>query len=218
MARASPVRTERHGRVCLFRFDADALATDDERHVPAVGNILEIEGDAELPDGNTWYTSCKGAMSRIDTRNPAPFAENTPRPDTGFDGLRVEMNLLFDERERKIGRTGNPLSDTPDKNNMAKGLALLRDWFREDNSIRGKYRHGRIGMRNDYRPEFNVVPDNYGGYKLVHLETDHDLDVPYYIRTTIILQYAGAPGQTEVAGDNKDRLGDYDERQTSAVR
>lgn len=207
MARPDPARTDRHGRVCLWR---STEADDTELTVDADIDLLEIEGDARTPDDRTWYVSCKDVMSRIDTRNPAPFAENTPRPDTGFDGLRIEMSLMFDERARFIGHA---TKDTP-----AKGIGLLRNWFREDNSIRGKFRHGRIGMRNDYRPEFNLKPDNYGGYKLVHLEIDHDLDVPYYIRATIILQYAGAPGLIEVPGDNTVRLGNYNDRQSGAVR
>ena len=216
MARVA-TRTARRGRVCLYRLDTDAQANDDERSVDD-NNRIEMEGDANKPDENTKYVSAKFVMSRIDARNPAPFAENTPRPDTGFDGTRLEINLEFYERERIIGNSGTPPSTDADTNNMAKGIELLRNWFREDNSIRGRFRHGRIGIRNDYRPEFNLIPDNYGGYKLVHFEINHDLTVAYHVPATVILQYAGAPGLTEVAGDNTPRLGNDASRQTGRTR
>ena len=204
MTRLASARAERYGRVCLFRLDSTAEDGDDETRVSDDG-LVEMEGNAEHPDGNTWYKSANFTMTRIDVRNAAPFAENTPRPDTGFDGTRIEMQIEFSERERVIGHA------TKDVPNRAKAIARLRDWFREDNSIRNKYRHGRIGIRNDYRPEFNLIPDNFGGYKLAQFSMPHDLTVAYHIPATIILQYAGAPGQTEI--DSVDRLGNYTEMQ-----
>ena len=205
MARRSTQRSARYGRVCLFRLAGDAMPNDDETWVDD-DNLIEMEGTARHPDGRTWYKSMNTKMTRIDTRNPAPFAENTPRPDTGFDGTRLTLEIEFSERTRVIG-------SATDAANRAAAIARLRDWHREDNSVRGRYRHGRIGIRNDYRPEFNLKPDNYGGYKLASFEMPHDLIVAYHIPATIILQYAGAPGQTERAGDVNDRLGNYTEMQ-----
>ena len=65
-------------------------------------------------------------------------------------------------------------------------------------------------MRNDYRPEYNLTPDNYAGYKIISFEVTNFVDIPYFIKAKLILQYSGAPGLIEKTGDRYPRLGRYD--------
>ena len=210
----------RRGRICLFwctaadateltvghanRIDIDVTPLDTTGLTqPRIDTFL-LEENRPAPDARTFYAGMNPPINRFDTKNPAPFSENTPRPDTGFSGLRIDMDLVFVETERVI-------SASNEKTYRAGAIARLVKWSRSDNSVRGLYKHGRLGMRNDYRPEYNVTPDNYGGYKIISFDPSPFADVPYFTRAKLILQYSGAPGLIEEAGDAEPRLGRYDE-------
>ena len=220
MARRSPASSARHGHVCLFRLSGDAQANDDETDVDDA-SLIEMEGDAEQPDAYTKFVAIKQMTKRFDTTNPAPYEEATARPDTGYHGTMLELTLVFLETERAQiqNQRGETLPDFAGQSNRAGAIARLRDWEREDNSIRGMFRNGRIGFRCDYRPEFNLRPDNNGGYKIISFETFTNMEVPWQTTGYLVIQYSGypglAPGESATA---RERLGNYTARQTSLAR
>ena len=210
----------RRGHVCLFRLAGDAQANDDETWVDN-DSLVEIEGDAEQPDAYTKFVAMKQTTRRFDTTNPAPYEEATARPDTGYHGTMLELTFVFLETARAQIQNlrGETQPDFTGQSNRAGAIARLRDWEREDNSIRGKFRNGRIGFRCDYRPEFNLRPDNQGGYKIISFETFSNLEVPWQTTGHLVIQYSGypglAPGESATA---RERLGNYTARQTSLAR
>ena len=213
----------RFGHVCLFRLDGDAHAGDDETWVDA-GSLVEMEGTASNPDPRTKFISIKQKTMRFDTTDPAPFEEATARPDTGYHGTTIELALVFfeDDRVQDRGSAFRPASgrfrpDFAGRVNLAQGIARLRNWQREDQSVRGSFRNGRFGFRCDYRPEFNLIPNNQGGYKIVSFETFSSLEIPWKTEAFLVLQYSGYPGLApgESSPAVRPRLGNYTARQTS---
>ena len=217
-------RRRRRGKACIYwcsNTGDDELSVGRRNridiqvtHVPAPhGSVFDEIDNRPQPDNRTKYVSMHPAGGRFDSRNPAPFAENTPRPDTGYSGTMIKLNLLFEELERVP-------SAADEWDNRAGGIARIIDWSRRDNSVRGKFKHGRIGFRNDYRPELNTRPDNFGGFKLAHYEFDSESKENYYTRMQVILQYSGAPGNTELdARDVLPRLGNtHTEREQTNER
>lgn len=163
-----------HGNVSLFRMPVNADSTTNENSI--LTDKIEMEGDAEIPDNTCKFKTFKPIMSRFKTSNPAPFSEMIVKPDTGYSGTQYQLNVLFDER------AGRSLA-----------ITKFRDWLAESNTVRGKFRHGRIGVRNNYRPEFDLTPNNGSGYKLVYFELFQDLAVNYLIPGLAILEHGGEP-------------------------
>ena len=216
------IPNKRRGKICLFW----CSATGDDETTVGVENRLDIEvapvntatyphfaepKNRPSPDNRTKFVECNPPTNRFDTRNPNPFSENTIRPDTGYSGTMVQLDLLFDETDRVI-------SSATEKDYRAKGIALLLNWSRSDNTVRSRFKNGRIGMRNDYRPEYSLKPDNFGGYKVLSFDPVTRTPHPYYTRARLILQYSGAPGLTEDdAADAVPRLGNHDDVREDVV-
>lgn len=215
MARPAVARA-RHGHVALWR---SSVARDDETVVDAVDSLLEMEGDAKVPDARTKFISIKQVTHRYDTTNPAPYEEATHRPDTGYHGTTLEIALLFLEDDRTqdqgVGKVPRIEPDFTGQDNRAAGIARLRDWQRQDQSIRGRFRDGRMGFRCDYRPEFNLKPDNNGGYKIISFETFTSLETPYWTTGYLTIQYSGYPGAAPDDPAHNGLGNSYTERQTS---
>ena len=114
-------------------------------------------------------------MSRTQTDNAAPIQEESRKPDTGFQGLRITIYAFFDESDGYY----------------AKAIAKLRDWMADDNFIRQHYPNGRIGFRNDFQPEFNVEPDATGGLKLIRVASNHDNEHFTFRTVEIVLEQSG---------------------------
>ena len=138
---------------------------------------IEIEGTADTPDGRTKIAMMQVMDGRFRTDNPVPFGEQTTKPDTGFSGARITFDLIFDESS----------------GNAAGAIATLRRWFRERNTSRGVYAHGRIGLRNDYRPEYNLVPSLLEGYKLLNFELTQEMIRNPFPTGRLMLEYSGVP-------------------------
>ena len=162
-----------HGKFVIFRMPDDPTKISETD----IDDKIEVEGDAEIPDDKTKLVMFKPVMSRFKTSNPAPFSETNTKPDTGFEGTKYEVHLLVVEED----------------GTASGSIERLRDWFRETNKLRGKYKHGRFGIRNDYRPELNLTPNNEAGYKLVHVEIDQDLNINSLISIFLILEFSGDP-------------------------
>ena len=159
-----------HGKLSIFRM-TDTTDTEDN----ITDDKVEFDDDAAVPDNRSGLVSFTPVLSRTSTDNPAPFQEIARKPDTGFAGNRYSLNVFFDESD----------------GNRALAIAKLRDFETQQNFIKGKFREGRIGLRNDYRPEFNVIPDNTAGYKLISFELTQELLHHTIIYGTIILEFSG---------------------------
>lgn len=160
------------GKFVIFR------VTDENDDEDNVTDKIEFDGDASVPDGKGGLISFNPVMSRTPTENPAPFQQVSRKPDTGFGGNRYTINVVFDESD----------------GNRAGGIAKLRDWLAEDNAS-SVFREGRFGIRNDYRPEFNLTPRNDAGYKLIHFDTSQELVYRTITHAVIILEFSGSAGR-----------------------
>lgn len=158
-----------HGKFSIYRM-TEIADTEDT----ILTDKIEFDGDAMVPDGRTGIVSFRPIISRTQTQNPAPFLEIARKPDTGFEGVRYAITVLFDE---SAGRAG--------------AIAKLSEWLQSPNSIRGKFKEGRFGIRNDYRPEFNLLPDNNQGYKIVNFDLTQDLTIQSLFKGVIILELSG---------------------------
>ncbi len=139
----------------------------------------DLRPAAQHPDARSGVVSTTISMMRTQTDNAAPFQEESRHPDTGFSGVRYTIHVVFDERD----------------NNYAKSIERLVKWQGEDQFIKGRYANGRIGIRNDFQPEFNLVPDNTSGYKIASVTSTHDGEY-HQIRTAeIILIQSGESEQ-----------------------
>ena len=161
------------GKLAIFRM---TNTTDTESNISA--DKVEFDEGAMIPDSRSGIVSFSPVMSRTPTENPAPFQEIARKPDTGFGGNRYTIQVFFDEE------FGN-----------SSAIAKIRDWHSEENAIKGKFKEGRFGIRNDYRPEYNLTPNNDAGYKLIHFETSQELLHRTMVRGTIILEFSGDPLQ-----------------------
>ena len=161
-----------HGKLVIFRMSD---TTDTEDNITA--DKVEFDDDAVIPDGRSGVVSFNPIISRTSTENPAPFEEFARKPDTGFAGNRYTLNVFFDESD----------------GNRAEAIEKIKEWITQENSEKGKFKEGRFGIRNDYRPEFNLTPDNTKGYKILTFDINQDLLHHTIVRATIVLELSGVP-------------------------
>ena len=159
-----------HGELAIFRM---SLPTDTES---SLTDKIEFDTDAIVPDSRSKTVSIGGDDNRTDTKNPAPFLNMARVPDTGFDGNMYTLNLYFDERA-----------------GLAEGIKRIVQWQSRDNALPTIFKNGRFGIRNNYRPEHDLVPDNTAGYKLHKFNTFTDLRVSRVTFGTLILKFSGNP-------------------------
>ena len=158
------------GDISLFRMPADATSSTTETNIT---DKVEFGGNAGTPDGRAACDTFRIMSGRAQTKLDVPYTDDVRKPDTGFTGDTYILYVQFDER---LG--------------IAGGIDRLRSWIREPNFIRGKFRHGRIGVRNNFRPEFNLTPNNDRGYKIVNMTLDQEVQYPF-TRYEIVLELAG---------------------------
>ena len=161
-----------HGRFVIFRM-SDTADTEDS----ITTDKVEFDGDAQVPDGRSGLVSFNPILSRTTTENPAPFEQFARKPDTGFAGTRYTCQVFFDESD----------------GSSAEAIEKIAEWMRQDNAIKGKFKNGRFGVRNDYRPEFDLLPDNTKGYKFVSFDINQELLHHTLVRGTIVLELSGVP-------------------------
>ena len=140
-----------------------------------ISDKIEFNGDAEIPDSRSGTLSTEINVRRRRPKLDNAFEENVIKQDGGFEGSTYTINAIFDES------TGTALA-----------LARLRNWLGRSNVVRGHFKHGRIGIRNNYRPEFNLIPNNDAGFKL----QDVRLKLPSNearVDATIVLEFSGTP-------------------------
>lgn len=158
-----------HGEVCIFRMtnytDTEASITTDK---------IEFDGDAEVPDGLAKIQRFNFSSGKTETQNDAPYQERTRKPDTGWAGAEYMFYAYFDQR-------------------AGKSLALkkLIQWTSEEGTLDGRFRDGRIGLRNNYLDELDLVPTREAGYKVSLVQGDIDLSVHQVLLVPIKLTFSG---------------------------
>lgn len=185
----------KHGEFCMFWMPSKERSAGvpwTEAYINDAYKI-EAEGDAQAPDAYTGFSSVHPVMSRFRTANAAPYSEESKKPDTGFSGLRLEIRLLL--RETTLRTEGN--EKVAIKSRVVKRLGR---WFSEPNHLRGAFREGRIGIRIDTRPEYNLVPTIDSGYKLTHFEVMHELKFDPTPTIFLILEHSGKPTALNIEG------------------
>ena len=157
-----------HGEVCIFAMEN---YTDTEEMIT---NKIEFDGDAEVPDGRSGIMTMSPGIGRTNTKNPTPFQERSRRPDTGFDGTKHVFNIFLDESTGK-----------------AAARTKLVQLASQDNTLDGRFRGGRLGLRNNYWDDFDLVPTRESGYKLSIVNGFKDLNTPDFMTATIELEFVG---------------------------
>ena len=161
------------GEFALFRMPETGTHTEDT----ITTDKIECDGDAEVPDSRCGLISIRPVLDRFKSTQAAPFVDEVTRQDTGFSGIMYEITLFFNEED----------------GDAAGAIAKLVEWFSERNTVRGKYQHGRIGIRNNYRPEYNLVPNADAGFKVVRFDYFQELKIQYHSRGTVYLEFSGDP-------------------------
>ncbi len=141
-----------------------------------VTDKVEFEGNAITPDNRSGVVSFVPALGRHKPENPLPHANRADKPDTGFSGDLYTFEVVFDE-----------------ESGTAQAIAKFRDWLAEDQTVDGIYDEGSIGVRNNYRPEFDLVPNNDAGYKVVNFTIHQNLTLQNFVYATIVLEFSGDP-------------------------
>jgi len=139
--------------------------------IPARRKTGESETDAAYRISRNRLMRYEVMMSRTPTENPAPYAEEVRKPDTGFQGTRYVFNALF-----------MPGSDA---------VATLVKWYRESSDVPGVFTDGRFGFKlTGHGTEFNIHPERYRGLKLASVHFIHQIEFGKQ-HATIILEQSG---------------------------
>ena len=131
-------------------------------------------GDASTtPDSRTAITGFHVFTSRSRTDNGAPDINIARRPDTGFRGTMITLDIFFKSPD---GRPGS--------------IAILNRWLTEDNHS-DLFRHGLFGLRFDKYPQFNLNPTPQAGFKFSDFRLDWDADRSPTATGQIVLELSG---------------------------
>lgn len=168
------------GRVALYRIPEedhpDPLASWNEATIDERDKV-NIDAPSNSWDPTVGLITHKYVMSRWNTSNAAPYSEESKKPDVGFSGIRMELKLLFNEMDVE----------------RSKAVNTLGRWFIEANTVPGKFREGRIGVRNNYRSEFNLLPIYSSGWKVAHFEIFTEMLYHNLPTGFLILIHSGVP-------------------------
>lgn len=175
----------------LFRVDKahtteKSIRADNDYHqlnsidFDFVDSDPRVPSDIPAPDRNTKLIGFNPMVGRFRSRNPAPFSDATVKQDVGFEGIRFNLTILFDEQGLR------------DKV-YAGGKYTLRRWSMERATIRELYPHGTIGMRNDWSPEFNITPSATAGLKVTSYQYTQEIGMPYLVQGEVAIEFSGDP-------------------------
>ena len=160
-----------NGEISFFR-----MTNIGQTEATILTDKIEFNEGGIVPDGSSNVINFRPVIRRRNPENPLPHANETDKQDTGYAGNTYTFALYFDE-----------------DNDTALGIAKIRDWIIQDQTIDKKFDYGRIGIRNNYRPEFNLTPDDTSGYKIIHFEINQDLGVSTRILGLIVFEHSGDP-------------------------
>ena len=180
-----------HAPFTLYRVDADHTTEEEVRgnniltETYGANNLIDFDHPGvgiAWPDKNTKLISFQPMVGRFRSRNPAPFSDATVKQDVGFEGVRFNLTILFNEQGLSDGE-------------HAKGKDTLLRWSIERSTIIEKYPHGTIGMHNDWSPEFNIQPSADAGLKITSYQYLQEIGMPYLTRGEITLEFSGDPNK-----------------------
>ena len=165
-------------KITLYRLDE---SNTRPRLISALRNdqIVTLNADnlADLPDAKTGVETIGPSIKKHNPENPIPHGERADKPDTGFAGIRYPLNLVFHE----------------DDGIIAKGIDILKTWAYEDSTIDGMFNEGTIGISNEFRPEYDLVPTATSGYQIKTFDVHMDMKFNTTTRATLILEFSGDP-------------------------
>ena len=139
------------------------------------GDRVEFDGTAATPDAYSHISNYKVIMSLVTQENPNPNTNNpNSLQDTGLAVVEYEITGFFDAKT----------DSTP------AAIAQFRDWLREPKTTT-LLPFGQFGIRNDRRPEYDLVPSADEGLILEHFECDEDYEFIGQVPFNIKLRYNG---------------------------
>ena len=151
------------GTICIY------IGTNES------GDRVEFDGDAAIPDAYSHISNYKVIMSLVTQENPNPNTNNpNSLQDTGLAVVEYEITGFFDAKT----------DSTPN------AIAQFRDWLREPKTT-ASLPFGQFGIRNDRRPEYDLVPSADEGLILEHFECDEDYEFIGQVPFNIKLRYNG---------------------------
>ena len=159
------------GEACIFW----CSNTGDTENTLANSEKVEFGIGAVAPDGKTGIIQITNMINKHQPQDDEPYASSTRKKDTGFNGAEIMLEIFFDE----------------DAIGTAQAIARLRKWIAESNSVPIKFPHNRIGIRNDYRPEWNLTPSATAGYKITAFKTTTNLEHQNQTIGSLTLTFSG---------------------------
>lgn len=164
-----------NGNICLFRLTSGGGTTET-----AVTDKIEFDtsatnGASTQPDARSHVDTFNVILTLVTQENPVPDT-NDPSglQDTGLATVQYELTGFFDGK----GGTAGAVED-------------FRDWLTNPKTDTA-YPFGRFGIRNDQRPEYDVVPTSARGLLLEHFETTDVYEFTGKTGFTVRLRYNGA--------------------------
>ena len=115
--------------------------------------------------------------------NKVPFFERTEKQDAGFAGTGITLYLRF--YEGAVDSMGNRAQNA--------GFQRLLSWARQKNTVPGVFRRGRVGLRMDIRPEYDIVPTVDRGYLIADVAVEYEFRYKNIVDVTARLLNAGDP-------------------------
>ena len=164
--------------VRIFRMKDDETVDLMDDDLIEISTYLDGE---KLPTGRfTSLASYQIEDTRTQTMNPLPFEDEARKPDTGFSGTRYTLELIF--------------QDLQTTNGVHPDIKKIRDWMRE-NQISDDFHEGKIGIQNDFERNYNLVPEETAGFKIVDFQLRHALNTPTIKRGTLVMDFSGDPSK-----------------------
>jgi len=160
------------GNICIFKLYHGSGITNETSTIEPYK--VEFDGDAAVPDAKSHVSNYKVVMSLVTQENPNPDSNNpNSLQDTGLAIVQYDIMGFFNA-----------------KDGVPKAIADIVTWMSSDKTDE-TYKFGRFGIRNDQRPEYDVVPTATKGLILEHFETDYDFEYSGNIPFTLRLRYNG---------------------------
>ena len=181
----------------LFRMDGNDIADSVTTDIPTGNDLIEIstylDGEDLPTDQFVSLASYQIEDTRTQTMNPLPFEDEARKPDTGFSGTRYTLELVFQDMQSE---------------GTHSVITKIQKWMREP-QINDNYHEGKIGIKNDFERNYNLIPEELAGFKIVDFQLRHALNTPTIKRGTLVLEFSGDPAkigniaeQTELSDDD----------------
>jgi len=113
-------------------------------------NTQLFNNTAKVPSGGAYITNIEVDFRRATPENEAVNADNNEIQDMGIQGFDITI----------IGVSGDADNDTA--SNLVNKFSK---WLQDGNTVTG-YTKGRIGLRLDNAPQWNVVPTSTLGFHI----------------------------------------------------